>query len=100
VAIPTVDQILQQLMQLNGAVAMGIMSIKQAGLISRTLKSVLDVQLKRANREESGANQEALVDLCRRDPRALELIEPFLTDAQVEGLMAEIQDDDDADEST
>lgn len=90
IPIPGIDQILQQLLQLNGAVAIGVMSAKEAHLIQKNLKTVLDVQLKRASREDTGPSQEALVDLCRRDPRALNAIESFLTDSQIEWLMGEI----------
>ena len=58
VAIPSVDEILQQLIQLNGAVTIGAMSTKEASLIHKNLRTVLDVQLKRANREETGPSQE------------------------------------------
>lgn len=96
VPIPGVDEILQQLLQLNGAVAIGVMSTKDANLIQKNLKTVLDVQMKRASREDVGPSQEALVDLCRRDPRALNAIESFLTESQLDWLMNEITDDPDA----
>jgi hypothetical protein len=95
VPIPTVDQVLQQLIQLNGAVAIGAMSTKEANLIHKNLRTVLDVQMKRASREDSGPSQEALVELCRNDPRVLNVIEPFLTDTQMEWLMNEVRDDAD-----
>ena len=95
VPIPTVDEILQQLLQLNGAVAIGAMATKDANLIQKNLRTVLDVQMKRANREDSGPSQEALAELCRDDPRALNAIEPFLTDTQLAELVNEVTDDPD-----
>jgi hypothetical protein len=90
VPIPGVDEILGQLIQLNGAVLIGAMSAKEAALIQKNLKTVLDVQLRRASRGDAGPSQEALVDLCRRDPRALDAVESFLTDDQFRALMEEI----------
>jgi hypothetical protein len=95
VPIPSVDQILRQLIELNGAVAIGALSAKEANLIQKTLKTVLDVQLKRSNRESTSPTQEALVDICRRDPRTLNAIQSFLTDEQLESLMDEITEDPD-----
>ena len=103
VAIPSVDEILQQLIQLNGAVTIGAMSTKEASLIHKNLRTVLDVQLKRANREETGPSQEALAELCRDDPRVLNVIEPFVTSSQLQWLMTGVIDGqevtDDPDES-
>lgn len=93
VSIPSVDQILQQLIELNGAVAIGAMSSKEANLIHKNLRTVLEVQMKRASRDDAGPSQEALVDLCRNDPRVLNVIEPFLTDPQMDWLMTEVTDD-------
>jgi hypothetical protein len=95
VSIPSVDQILQQLIQLNGAVAIGAMSTKEANLIHKNLRTVLEVQMKRASREDTGPSQEALIDLCRNDPRVLNVMEPFLTDAQMDWIMNEVTGDED-----
>lgn len=94
-AIPSVDEILQQLIQLNGAVTIGAMTTKEATLIHKNLRTVLDVQMKRASREDTGPSQEALAELCRSDPRVLNVIEPFVTDAQMDWLMNEVTDDQD-----
>ena len=94
--IPNVDEILHQFMELNGAVLIGAISAKQADLIHKNLRAVLQVQLKRTVRDDAGpASQEGLVELCRGDPRMLNAIETFLTDEQVERLMTEIADDPD-----
>ena len=95
VPIPSVDEVLQQLIQLNGAVAIGAMSTKEANLIHKNLRTVLEVQLKRASREDAGPSQEALVELCRNDPRVLNVIEPFLTDTQMDWLMDAVGNEQD-----
>jgi len=93
VSIPNIDEILTQLHQLNAAVLMGSMSVKDANFIQKNLKTLLDVQLKRANSNEAASpDQEALTDLCRRDPRSLAALEPFLSDEQIQTLMGEFTD--------
>ncbi|MCH8830595.1 MAG: hypothetical protein IID45_13545 [Planctomycetes bacterium] len=92
-AIPDVDEILHQLMELNGVVLTGSVSAKQADLIHKNLRAVLQVQLRRETRDDAGpATKEGLVELCRNDPQMLNAIEPFLSDEQVERLMAEVAD--------
>lgn len=91
--IPGVEQILQMLLQLNGAVMLGLMSTKEANVIHRNLKTILEIQTKRGSREEGGPTHEALIDLCRRDPNILNVIEVFLSDEQVDWIMNEISGD-------
>ncbi|MCE9555382.1 MAG: hypothetical protein K8T91_18690 [Planctomycetes bacterium] len=95
ISIPSVNHILHQLIQLNRAVILGAMSTKEANLIHKNLNTVLQVQMKRANREDAGHNQQAMIDICRTDPRMINALEPFLTDAQVRSLMTEDMDKSD-----
>ena len=90
VPIPTVDQILQSLVQLTSAVTIGMISTKEASVIHRNLRTILDVQMKREGRGGSDANPEALMELCRRDPRILNVLEPFLTADVLESLMEQV----------
>jgi hypothetical protein len=92
VTIPSVDEILGQLIGLNGAVAIGALSTKDANLMHKNLRVVLDTQLKRANREDVGPGQEGLVELCRDNPRTLNALAPFLTEDQLEDLLRAIED--------
>lgn len=92
--IPSVDELLGQLLQLNGAVVMGAMSSKDASLINRNIKAVLDVQLRRASRDDGHLEQEDLVKRCRQDPSLLSTVSSFLSPQQVEELMREVMDDD------
>jgi hypothetical protein len=75
------------LMRLNGMVTLGMISPAQANVIQRNLRTMLDVQLKRARVEGGGQSADALVDLCRTDPRLLNLLEGFLSDEQMQWLM-------------
>ena len=93
--IPTIDEALGQLVQLNGAVMLKLISSKDASLIQRNLKTILDVHLRRASQQDAGVNQEALAELCQRDPQLVNLISPFLSDAQVDWLMDQVRADTD-----
>jgi hypothetical protein len=88
--IPTVEDILRMFMQLNSAVTMGLISTKEASIISRNLQAVLTVQLKREGSGKGGSGYQALADLCRHDPKALNVLEPFLPDEVFEALMKEV----------
>lgn len=88
--LPSVEQLLHQLLQLNSAVLLGAVASREAGLIHKNIRAVLDVQLKRANPEEAGRNHEALADACRRDPKIINALAPFLSPEQLQALMDEI----------
>ena len=91
--IPTIDEAMGQLVQLNAAVMLKMISSKDASLIQRTLKLIIDVHLKRASQQDAGVNQESLAELCKRDPEVVNLITPFLPDAYVDWLMEQIRSD-------
>jgi hypothetical protein len=90
--IPNVDELLALLLQLNGLVAMRVMSTSQAGVIQRGLRAILDVQLKRTQGSQDVLPQEALAELCRQDSRVFDLLHPFLSDEQVNSLMGHFTD--------
>ena len=91
--IPTIEEALGQLAQLSGAVMLKLISSKDASLLQRILKTIIDVQLKRASQQDAGVNQEALAELCQRDPQLVNLITPFLSDAQIDWLQEQIRGD-------
>jgi hypothetical protein len=76
--IPNVDELLTQLLRLNGLVAMNMLSTSRAGVIQRGLRAILDVQLKRTQEGQGALPQDALAELCRKDPNILHLLEPLL----------------------
>ncbi|NQV23000.1 MAG: hypothetical protein HQ518_01425 [Rhodopirellula sp.] len=92
--LPSVDELLAQLLQLNGAVIMGAISTKDGTLMNRNIKTVLDVLLRRMSRNEGTVDSETLVDRCRQDPSILEIVSSFLSPQQVDDLMREVMDDD------
>jgi hypothetical protein len=92
--IPSAEEILAMLLKLNGLVAMRIISTAQATVIQRSLRTILDYQARQAQGGQPGLPQEALAEICHEDPRILNLLEPFLTDAQVDWLMHGRKDSD------
>lgn len=85
--LPTTEEILQMLLHLNGLVTIKMLSTSEATVIQRNLRTILDVQLKRTQGGQDGLPQEALAELCRADPHILDLLEPLLSDEQVQWLM-------------
>jgi hypothetical protein len=90
--IPNVDELLGMILDLNGAVMFGLVSTAKGNLMHRNLRAVLDAQMRRAQGDETVASAEDLVELCRRDPQALNILERFLSDEQIEWLMARIKE--------
>ena len=92
---PSIDDIVQQLLQLNGAVAMGLISPAKANVISRNLRTMLDVHFRREVAVDGSIPHESLVDLCARDPQMLNVLAPFLTDDQVSWIMRQREGESD-----
>jgi hypothetical protein len=90
-SLPTADEILEQLFQLNGAVLLGAVSPRTASIIHRNLKTILDSLAKQSASSATQFAHEDLTDVCRRDPRVLNIIEAFLTVDQLEALLREIE---------
>lgn len=96
--IPDAEEIMKMLLQLNAAVVLGAISTTKANLIHRNLRTILDVQTKLDSRADTGTNPESLLEACRKNPQLLNVLEPFLSDAQLDWLMDQISDDDDGSE--
>lgn len=86
--IPSIEEIVAKLEQLSGLVIMNVISPAKAAIVQRNLRTILDVHHRGVASKSSVLPEEALVELCQRDPRAVELLAPFLTDEQLQRLMA------------
>jgi hypothetical protein len=80
------------LLRLNGLVLTGMISARAASLLERNLRTVLDSQTRRAAKQPQDRPQEGLAELCRRHPELVNDLEPFLTDEQIQRLLAEVRD--------
>jgi hypothetical protein len=83
--IPSVDEILEQLQKLDALVLLGLPAAK-ANVIQRSLRIMLETQLRRSAATDQGLPNEALAELCRRNPAALNLVAPFLPEEQLDWL--------------
>jgi hypothetical protein len=90
--IPTVEDILKMLLHLNGLVVTGLIPTPRANAVHRTLQTVLNTQLKRQQQQSQVPDQEPLAEACRKDPRLVTILEPFLSDDQIAWLLGQIKE--------
>lgn len=88
-APPSVDDLLAQIQHINGMVALKMMSPQAASVILNGLRTILEVQRRRAEQSQEQLATEALVAACRRDPSLINLLTRLLTDEQLERLVRE-----------
>jgi hypothetical protein len=79
--IPSIEELLDMLLKLNGLVMLNVISTAQANTIQRRLRAILDTQLKRAQWQLKQLPQEALAELCRSNPQILNLLVPLFLQA-------------------
>jgi hypothetical protein len=91
--IPTEDEILHMILQLNSMVMLNLASPAKANVMQRNLKIVLDALTQRS---EAGNQRElpldALAEALRLDPSVIQLPEGFLSDEQIEWLLRQDPD--------
>jgi hypothetical protein len=90
--IPTRDEILQMLSQLNGMVMMGLISTPKARVIQQNLQIQLKAQTQRPEADQCEVSMEGLGEALKRDPELIKLLEGFLSDEQVEWLLRQNTD--------
>lgn len=94
--LPSVDELIAQLLHLNGAVLMGQISTQQANLMYRTITSAITALMKRGSgTQDQLKDTESLVEAIRRDPSLLNTLEAFLSDDQLDRLLKELNGHDD-----
>ncbi len=89
--LPTVDELLWNLMQLNGMVALGFLHAPQAGVIQGNLKILLEYRSaerrEQERRQDGTPDTQGLAEHCREHPEILPLVEPFLTEEQIRWIL-------------
>lgn len=86
--IPTVEECLAALMQLNAAVALGIFVPSQANAIRANYTEILRHHQKTSgNADRKGIATADVMELMRKDPKVLSIVTPFLSDEQVAMIM-------------
>jgi hypothetical protein len=86
--LPSVDELLQKIMHVNGLVAIGLLNPSKANTILRGLQTVLAAQMKKGQAErDQSISQEMLTELIKADPKVLNMLAPLLTEEQVAWAM-------------
>jgi hypothetical protein len=88
--IPQPAELIDQLRELAGLAAMGIVPTDKANFLLRCLSKIADISLKCPAMAGEIENQEGLVEACRQNPKLVGLVESFLTDDQLSELTRQI----------
>jgi hypothetical protein len=91
--IPQPVELIDQLRQLGGLSAMGILPTDKANFLLRCMSKIADISLKLPATAEAIPNHESLVEACRQNASLIGLIEPFLTDDQISELTRQVSQD-------
>ncbi len=93
--IPDVEACLAALAALAGAVALGYLKAAQANSIRAMYTEILRHHQKNESRDDrKGIADADVVELMRKDPKVFSMMEPFLTDEQIDMVMKNAKDGD------
>jgi len=90
--IPRPAELIDQLRELAGLAALGILPTDKANFLLRCLSKIADISMRCPGAAEAIPNQQNLVEACRQNPKLLALLESFLTDDQVSEVMRQISE--------
>jgi len=86
-SIPSPEDCLWALAQIPGLLAMGMLKPAQANAICSSYREILRHHKDKAKEAESGLASADVMDLLRKNPQMLSLLEPLLTEEQVALVM-------------
>lgn len=93
--IPDVQACLAALAALAGAVALGYLKAAQANAIRAMYTEILRHHQKNESRSDrKGLADADVAELMRKDPKVFSIMEPFLTDEQIDLVMKNAKDGD------
>jgi len=95
-AAASADQCLRALTQLPGLVAMGMLTPAQANSMRATYATILQHYQKTQSTPSHAPATADVVQAVRNNPELAALLEPLLTDEQIEALMQETREDGDS----
>ena len=90
--IPSPEDCARSMAQLIGLVTMGLLKPAQANTIRNALRDLLQYHQGKAKEAETGLANADVLDLLKKDPTVLSLLEPLLTEAQIEMIMKNAND--------
>ena len=94
--IPSEEECVGAIAQVVRLLAMGLLKAPQANAIRASFRDILDFHRSRAKQSETGVSNIGLLDAVHENPKLLPLLEPLLTEQQIEWIMEDIDDSDDA----
>ena len=86
--LPSVDELLEKILTVNGLVGLGLLTTSKANTILRGFQTVLAAQMKKGQAGGvQSINQEMLTELIKENPKVLNMLAPLLTEEQVAWAM-------------
>lgn len=86
--IPNAEECLAALAQLAGAVVMGLITPAQASAIRASYSEILrHYQKSETRNDRRGIADADVMELMKTDPKMFSMLEPFLTDEQIDLIM-------------
>jgi hypothetical protein len=92
--IPSCEDCLQAIAALPGLVAMRFLTSAQANSIRATYVAILHYHDRNRQGHSAQLADDDVLKLWRDQPQLIDLLQPFLTQAQLDLLMREARDDD------
>ncbi len=91
--IPSLEDCLFAFASLAGAVAMGVIKPAQANTIRASYAEILRYHQKNESRNDRNGMADAdVMEIMRKDPKMFSMMEPFLTDEQIDLVMKNAKD--------
>jgi hypothetical protein len=91
--IPQPAELIDQLQQLAGLAAMGILRPDKANFLLRCIGKIADIAMKCPASAGAISDDAGLVEACRQNPNLINLVESFLTDEQLAELTRQVSQD-------
>lgn len=82
--IPSEEDCLRAIAQAAGLVAIGLLDASDANAIRAAFRDILQYHRSRAKEAEKSISNADVLELLRKDPSLLSLLEPLLTQEQIE----------------
>jgi hypothetical protein len=86
-AIPSSVDCLKGIAQLTGLLALGLIKPAQANAIRAAFREILQYHKTATKQAEKTLSNADIMDILRKDPRLLSLLEPLLTEEQIDMVM-------------
>jgi hypothetical protein len=92
--LPELVELVDQLRQVMGLLALGLLAPAKANPIIRCLSKSIDTVMRCQTSSQGVANQPELMEACRQNPELIPLVQDLLTDDQLAELMRQVTDND------